>query len=116
MIIAAKMGDANASIPTTQPVLYQPMFAAHGAAKYESCLTFVSKAAMDNNVKEKYGLKKTVVPVHNCRNIGKKDMKLNDVAPEITVNPETYEVRADGVKLESKPAKELPLAQLYSLF
>ena len=116
MIIASKMGDANASIPTTQPVLYQPMFAAHGDAKCESCLTFVSKAAMDQNIKEKYGLKKTVVPVYGCRNIGKKDMKLNDATPEITVNPETYEVCADGVKLESKPAKTLPLTQLYSLF
>lgn len=116
MIIASKMGDANASIPTTQPVLYQPMFAAHGDAKCESCLTFVSKAAMDQNIKEKYGLKKTVVPVSGCRNIGKKDMKLNDATPEITVNPETYEVCADGVKLESKPAETLPLTQLYSLF
>ncbi len=116
MIIASKMGDANASIPTTQPVLYQPMFAAHGDAKCESCLTFVSKAAMDQNIKEKYGLKKTVVPVYGCRNIGKKDMKLNDATPEITVNPETYEVCADGVKLESKPAETLPLTQLYSLF
>lgn len=116
MIIASKMGDANASIPTTQPVLYQTMFAAHGDAKYESCLTFVSQAAMDRGVKETYGLKKTVLPVRGCRNIGKKDMKLNDAAPEITVDPETYEVRADGVKLESKPAEKLPLAQLYSLF
>ena len=116
MIIASKMGDANASIPTTQPVLYQPMFAAHGDAKCESCLTFVSKAAMDQNIKEEYGLKKTVVPVHGCRNIGKKDMKLNDATLEITVNPETYEVCADGVKLESKPAETLPLTQLYSLF
>ena len=116
MIIASKMGDANASIPTTQPVLYQPMFAAHGDAKCESCLTFVSKAAMEQNIKEKYGLKKTVVPVKGCRNIGKKDMKLNDATPEINVNPETYEVCADGVKLESKPAETLPLTQLYSLF
>ena len=116
MIIASKMGDANASIPTTEPVLYRPMFAAHGAAKYESCLTFVSKAAMDNNVKEKYGLQKTVVPVCKCRNIGKKDMKLNDACPEITVDPETYEVRADGEIVTSKPAKSLPLTQLYSLF
>lgn len=116
MIIASKMGDANASIPATQPVLYQPMFAAHGDAKCESCLTFVSKAAMDQNIKEKYGLKKTVVPVYGCRNIGKKDMKLNDATPEINVNPETYEVCADGVKLESKPAETLPLTQLYSLF
>ena len=116
MIIASKMGDANASIPTTQPVLYQPMFAAHGAAKGESCLTFVSKAAYDKGVKEAYGLQKTVVPVRGCRNIGKADMKLNDATPEIKVDPETYEVTADGVKLESEPAKTLPLTQLYSLF
>ena len=116
MIIAAKMGDANASIPTTQPVLYQPMFAAHGQAKGESCLTFVSKAAYDNGIKEKYGLQKTVVPVRNCRNIGKCDMKLNDATPEIKVDPETYTVTTDGVKLESGPAETLPLTQLYSLF
>ncbi|MDO4490578.1 MAG: urease subunit alpha [Lachnospiraceae bacterium] len=116
MIIASKMGDANASIPTTEPVLYQPMFAAHGKAKGESCLTFVSKAAYENNVKEKYGLEKTVVPVGKCRNIGKADMKFNDGTPEIKVDPETYVVTADGVKLESSPAKTLPLTQLYSLF
>ena len=116
MIIAAKMGDANASIPTTQHVLYQPMFAAHGEAKGESCLTFVSKAAYDNGIKEKYGLQKTVVPVRNCRNIGKCDMKLNDATPEIKVDPETYTVTTDGVKLESGPAETLPLTQLYSLF
>ena len=115
MIIASKMGDANASIPTTQPVLYQPMFAAHGDAKGESCLTFVSKAAYDNNVKEKYGLKKTVVPVCKCRNITKADMKFNDGTPDITVDPETYEVTADGEVLKSEPAKTLPLTQLYSL-
>ena len=116
MIIASKMGDANASIPTTQPVLYQPMFAAHGDAKGESCLTFVSKAAYDNNVKEKYGLKKTVVPVCKCRNITKADMKFNDGTPDITVDPETYEVTADGEVLKSEPAQTLPLTQLYSLF
>lgn len=110
------MGDANASIPTTQPVFYQPMFAAHGKAKYASCLTFVSKAAMEEDVKAKYGLEKTVVPVENCRNIGKKDMVFNDKTPEITVDPETYEVKADGVSITSKPATKLPLTQLYNLF
>lgn len=116
MIIAAKMGDANASIPTTQPVLYQPMFAAHGKAKYNTSLTFVSKAAMEDNIKEKLGLEKTVVPVGNCRTITKNDMKLNSAAPEITVDPETYKVTADGVEITSKPAKKLPLTQMYSLF
>ncbi len=116
MIIASKMGDANASIPTCQPVLYQPMFAAHGKAKYESCLTFVSKAAMEADVKANYGLEKTIVPVKGCRNIGKKDMKFNDKTPEITVDPETYEVKADGETIVCEPAKKLPLTQLYNLF
>ena len=116
MIIASKMGDANASIPTTQPVSYRHMFAAHGKAKYSTCLTFVSKAAMDKNVKEQYGLEKTVCPVKNCRDIGKKDMKYNDLTPEITVDPETYVVKVDGKHVTSEPAKKLPLAQLYNLF
>ena len=116
MIIASKMGDANASIPTCEPVMYKPMFAAQGKAKYASCLTFVSKAAMDEKVKEKYHLEKTVVPVSGCRNVGKKDMKFNSETPEITVNPETYEVRVNGEHITSSPAKKLPLTQLYSLF
>jgi urease subunit alpha len=116
MIIASKMGDANASIPTTQPVMYQPMFASHGKAKYNTSLTFVSKAAMEDNIKERLGLEKTVVPVSNCRNITKSDMKLNSAAPEITVDPETYKVTADGVEITSKPATSLPLTQLYNLF
>ena len=116
MIIASKMGDANASIPTTQPVFYQPMFAAHGKAKNETCLTFVSQAAVDENVKEKYGLEKTVVPVKGCRNISKKDMVLNDRTPELTVDPETYKVTVDGEEITSRPAEKLPLTQLYSLF
>ena len=116
MILASKMGDANASIPTTQPVLYQPMFAAHGKAKFESCLTFVSKAAMDADVKGAYGLEKTVVPVSGCRNITKKDMVYNDRTPALTVDPETYEVTVDGEPISSKPAEKLPLTQMYSLF
>ena len=116
MITAAKMGDPNASIPTPQPVIYRPMFGAQGQAKYKSCLTFVSKISYDNKINEKLGLKKTVYPVKNCRNIGKRDMVLNDQTPEITVNPETYEVKADGVLLTCEPAKELPLAQRYNLF
>lgn len=116
MIIASKMGDANASIPTCEPVMYKQMFAAHGKAKYGTCLTFVSKAAMEENVSEKYHLQKTVMPVYGCRNISKKDMKFNDKTPEITVNPETYEVRVDGEDITSKPAEKLPLTQIYSLF
>ena len=116
MIIGAKMGDPNASIPTCEPVMYQHMFAAHGMAKEEACITFVSKAAMEANVKEEYGLKKQVLPVSNCRKITKKDMYFNDRLAEITVNPETYEVRVDGEKITSKAAESLPLTQLYNLF
>lgn len=116
MIALSKMGDANASIPTTQPIIYQPMFASHGSAKYKTCLTFVSQKAMDNNIKDKFELNKTLVPVKNCRSITKVDMKLNTATPKITVDPETYEVTADGVALKSKPAEKLPLTQLYSLF
>ena len=116
MIIASKMGDANASIPTTQPVMYQPMFAAHGKAKNEACLTFVSQAAYDAGIKDIYGLEKTVVPVKGCRNIAKKDMVFNNRTPKITVDPETYEVTVDGEAITSKPAEKLPLTQLYNLF
>ena len=116
MITASKMGDANASIPTTQPVVYQQMFGAHGQAKMESCITFVSQAAMDADIKGQYGLEKTVLPVGDCRNIGKKDMVHNSRAPKITVDPETYVVTVDGEAVYSKPAEKLPLTQLYSLF
>lgn len=116
MIAAAKMGDANASIPTTEPVLYQHMFGAHGKAKYNTCITFVSNAAFENNIKEELKLEKTIVPVKNCRKITKKDMKLNDAVPKLTVDPETYKVTADGELITSKPAKTLPLTQLYNLF
>ena len=116
MIIASKMGDANASIPTTQPVMYQPMFAAHGKAKNEACLTFVSQAAYDAGIKDIYGLEKTVVPVKGCRTIAKKDMVFNSRTPKITVDPETYEVTVDGETITSRPAEKLPLTQLYNLF
>ena len=116
MIAGAKMGDINASIPTTQPITYRPMFGAEGKAKYKTCITFVSRAAAEADVKSKYGLEKTVLPVKNCRNIGKKDMVHNGYAPEITVDPETYVVKVDGQVVTSKPAEKLPLTQLYSLF
>ena len=92
------------------------MFAAHGRAKYDSCLTFVSRAAFEADIAGQLGLQKTVVPVSGCRDIGKKDMVWNDAAPDITVDPETYQVTADSVPIISKPAKRLPLTQLYSLF
>lgn len=116
MITASRMGDANASIPTTEPVLYQPMFGAHGKAKYATCFTFVSQAALEKKVPEKLRLQKAILPVKNCRNIGKKDMKLNDAAPEITVDPETYKVSLDGEIITSKAAERLPMTQMYKLF
>jgi urease subunit alpha len=116
IITASKMGDPNASIPTPQPVFYRHMFGADGAAVYDSCVTFVSKAAIAENIPEKLGLRKKALPVSRCRDITKKDMRFNDATPEITVDPETYEVRVDGEKVDSAPAQELPLAQLYNLF
>ncbi len=116
MIAAARMGDANASIPTTQPVTYRPMFAAHGKARFQSCITFMSKAAVDRNIAGKLGLQKTVLAVENCRNISKADMKYNNRTPRIEVDPESYQVTADGEAIVSRPANTLPMTQLYHLF
>jgi len=116
VIIASKMGDPNASIPTPQPVFYRHMFGADGAAKYKTCISFVSKVAYEDGIQQKLGLQKIVLPVHGCRAISKKDMVLNDKTPSIEVDPETYEVRVDGDHIVSQPAKKLPLAQLYNLF
>lgn len=110
------MGDANASIPTPQPVLYRPMFGAFGGATAATGLTFVSKAALEEDIPVKLGLRKTVVAVEKCREIGKANMLLNDATPRIKVDPETYEVRADDELLTCEPAKILPLAQRYFLF
>ncbi len=110
------MGDANASIPTPQPVLYRPMFGAFGGATAATSLAFVSKAAMDAGIGETLGLKKTTAAVKNCRSIGKASMIHNDATPTIEVNPETYEVKADGEILTCDPAESLPLAQRYFLF
>ena len=116
MIAAAPMGDPNASIPTPQPVHYRPMFGAHGLAAAKTSVTFVSQAALDNNLEEKLGLQRTLVACKNTRSIRKKDMLLNDWQPDVTVDPQTYEVRADGELLTCEPATELPLAQRYCLF
>ena len=115
-IAAAPMGDPNASIPTPQPVHYRPMFGAFGRALASSCVTFVSKAAMQDNVARKLGLQRQVLPVGGIRKIGKKHMILNDATPEIEVDAETYEVRADGELLTCEPATVLPMAQRYFLF
>lgn len=116
MISYAKMGDPGASIPTPQPVLYRPMYAAHGKAIAKTAVFFVSKAAYDMDIKGKYGLERDTVAVKNCRNIGKKDMLFNDATPEISVDPRTYSVSVDGKLIEAVAAKKLPLSQRYFLF
>ncbi len=116
LIVNAQMGDANASIATPQPVYMRPQFAAYGRALSKSCLTFVSQAAVDNGVAEKYGLQREVVAVEGCRKIGKKDMKRNEATPKIKVDADTYQVWVDGEKVSSEPLKELPMTQRYFLF
>ncbi len=116
MIVAAPMGDANASIPTPQPVHYRPMFGALGGARAATSVSFVSQAGLQNGIKERYNLRKTLVAVRNTRSIGKKDMVHNAYMPHMDVDPQTYEVRADGELLICEPAKVLPLAQRYFLF
>ena len=115
-IVAAPMGDANASIPTPQPVHYRPMFGAFGGALAATCLTFVSKAALNSGVLDALGLNRMLAAVRNTRAIGKRDLIHNDYLPRVEVDPQTYEVRADGVLLTCEPAKVLPLAQRYFLF
>ncbi len=110
------MGDANASIPTPQPVLFRPMFGSFGGATQETALTFVSKAAVEGHLSHHLGIRKATVAVENCRSIGKADMIHNSATPNIEVDSETYEVRADGELLTCEPAAELPLAQRYFLF
>jgi urease subunit alpha len=114
MIAAAIMGDPNASIPTPQPEYYRPMFGAFGSALGESCITFVSQAGLKNA--ERLGLSKQVLPVMNTRKIGKHSMILNSATPRMEVNPETYEVRADGRLLTCEPAKVLSMAQRYFMY
>ena len=116
-IVMAAMGDPNASIPTPQPVHYRPMFAAFGRALAESCVTFVSAAALDADIGRSLGLSRRLIAVANTRSgIGKRAMIHNDATPNIEVDPETYEVRADGVLLTCEPATVLPMAQRYFLF
>lgn len=116
MMIASRMGDANASIPTPQPVIYRHMFGAYGKAVQHTCALFVSKASIENGAVESYNLNKIVLPVSNCRSVSKKDLKHNDQTPHIEVNAENYEVKVDGQKITCEAAKELPLTQRYFLF
>ena len=116
-IAAAPMGDPNASIPTPQPVHYRPMFGSFGRAMHMSAATFVSQAAMDLGLARDLGVAKTLLPVKNTRGgISKKSMIHNDATPNIEVDAETYEVRADGELLTCEPAKSLPMTQRYFLF
>lgn len=115
-ICASKIGDANASIPTPQPVVYTKMFGAHGLASKRCCITFVSKAAADSNIKERLSLQRNVLPVKNCRNISKNDMRFNNRTGNIEVDPEKYSVTVDGENITCSAAEVLPLAQKYYLF
>jgi len=115
-IAVAPMGDPNASIPTPQPMHYRPMFAQYGLAMAASCITFLSKAALEAGLGERLHLKRTLCAVSHTRDIGKHSMVLNDATPDIQIDPETYEVRADGELLTCAPATVLPMAQRYFLF
>ena len=115
-IVMAQMGDPNASIPTPQPVYSRPMFGAFGRSVEHNAVTFVSEAAQAAGIGARLGLAKQTVAVSNTRNIGKKDLMLNTATPHMEVNPETYEVRADGELLVCEPAEVLPMAQRYFLF
>jgi urease subunit alpha len=112
----AQMGDPNASIPTPQPVHMRPMFGSYGGAIAATSLAFVSQASLDQGIPAQINLQKPAIAVRNCRSIGKADMKLNTYQPQMEVDPETYEVRADGQLLTCDPAEVLPMAQRYFLF
>ena len=115
-IASSLMGDANASIPTPQPVHYRPMFASYGGSRHATCLTFISQAAFDAGVPETLGLKKQIAVVKGCRDVQKTNLIHNGYLPTIEVDPQTYQVKADGVLLWCEPADVLPMAQRYFLF
>jgi urease subunit alpha len=115
-IVAAPMGDANASIPTPEPVHSRPMFGSFGAARSDTCVHFTSQAALEHDLRGELGLSRRLVPVRGTRSVRKKDLIHNGYCPEIEVDPQTYQVRADGQLLVCEPARELPLAQRYFLF
>jgi urease subunit alpha len=116
MIVAAPMGDPNASIPTPQPVHYRYMFGALAGARAATSVSFVSGASLEQDIGARLRLTKRLVAVRNTRTIGKRDLLLNDYLPRIEVDAQTYQVRADGELLSCEPARELPLAQRYFLF
>ena len=116
VIAMSLMGDANASIPTPQPVHYRPMFGSYGGSLERSSVTFASQAAIQSNIRDSLGLKKDLIAVSNTRKISKADMVLNDYQPTIEVDPQNYQVFADGTLLTCEPAASLPMAQRYFLF
>jgi urease len=116
IIVWSQMGDANASIPTTQPVISRPMFGHYASAAAKNSIAFVSQISIKERNVQRYGLKKRVEAVKKCRDIGKKDMKLNDTLPKIEVDPETYVVKADGNLCTCEPIPKLPLTQTVYLF
>ncbi|RDW19365.1 urease subunit alpha [Oceanobacillus chungangensis] len=116
LMVQSLMGDANASIPTPQPIIYRPMYATTGKAQLKSSITFISQSAFDDKVHEKLGLQKQILPVHGIRDLTKKSMKLNSETPEITVDPQTYEVRVNGEVITCEPVDKLPMGQRYFLF
>ncbi len=113
MINWAAMGDPNASLPTPQPVFYRPMFGAMGKTLQDTCVTFVSQAALDDGVKEKAGLDRQVIAVKNCRTISKRDLVRNDQTPNIEVDPETFAVKVDGVHATCEPIATASMNQRY---
>jgi len=115
-VVEGLMGDANASIPTPQPVISRPMYGQFGKALSSTNITFISQAAFDNNVHEKLGLQKIILPVRGIRKLTKKDMKLNSETPEITVDPQTYEVKVNGELITCDPVDWVPMGQRYFLF
>ncbi len=116
MIAYSLMGDPNGSIPTVEPISYRPMFGSMGGAKHSTSVTFTSQIALDLGLASKVKISKKLVPVKNCRNIGKKDMIYNNLTPKIEINPETYEVKVDGKIATVDPADKVSLARLYNLF
>lgn len=116
LAVQSLMGDANATIPTPQPMIYRPMYATLGKGLFQSSITFVSQVAYDDNIKEKLGLQKRVLPVRGIRNLTKKDMKLNTATPDIDVDPQTYEVKINGEVLTCEPVEIVPMGQRYFLF
>ena len=115
-IAASMMGDANASIPTPQPVHWRPMFGSFGGLVHATSLTFTSRVALDNGIDRQLGLKKRMSAVAGCRGVNKRDMVHNGLLPKMEIDPQTYRVRADGELLTCDPATLLPMAQRYFLF